>query len=359
MQHHVKRNLYLFSAVFIVFFVIVRLSLPLLAKSYINKKLSGLDGYSGEVEDVDLGVIRGRMGLNHLVIYKDSLSHETPIFAAKLIDMNIKWLALLRGGLVADVLVDEPKIQLIAESTQEIKKEQQDLKKDIGKAKPAVQMFADMFPIRVDSLIIHNGLISFKKLDPSPDINLFMSDIELEAHNLTNSKKLSDTMVANAKMTGLAMGKGKFNMELAIDPLARPLTFDVRSKLMYLPAETLNPVTKEYGKFDFERGSVSLIVEANVRKGEVDGYVKPLTHDLKISGPGDKKRDKDNWLRRFWEKLVGAAKEVVENQPLEQSGTRIPINGTLENGDADIWTAVVELLRNAYVKALLPEYEGT
>jgi hypothetical protein len=68
----------------------------------------------------------------------------------------------------------------------------------------------------------------------------------------------------------------------------------------------------------------------------------------------DLEDEEDGPLKLMWEALVAGVSEILENQPKEQVATRIPIEGSIEGPDADIWPTVGNLLRNAFLEALRP-----
>ncbi len=342
-----------------------RVAAPYLMKYQINKTLAELpDGYSGHVDDVDLMLWRGGMALDGLEVYKASISKKVPLFAAKRLETSILWRSLLQGGIVGRALLVEPALEIVATSDADAVKEAKGAKEDAEKAtegalKPGspVGDMIRLVPMRIDRFEARDGTMRFRKSDAKPPVDLHMDQVQMVMTNLTNSERLSDSLVARLEMTARAQDSGDFSLTLALNPLANPIDFDLRSKLMHLSAKSTNSFTKEYGKFDFEKGTMDLIVDVDVRNGYMKGYVKPLLHGIEISSEADSTRDKDNIFRRAWEAIVGAAEDVVENRGKVQSGTRIPIKGKLDAPGTDVFSAASAVLRNAYVRALTPSFE--
>jgi hypothetical protein len=48
---------------------------------------------------------------------------------------------------------------------------------------------------------------------------------------------------------------------------------------------------------------------------------------------------------------------VFKNQPHDRLATKIPISGNFEKTDVDLWTSIGGVLRNAFVRALLPNVD--
>jgi hypothetical protein len=86
-----------------------------------------------------------------------------------------------------------------------------------------------------------------------------------------------------------------------------------------------------------------------------EGYVKPLIRNLEVAGDDE---NEDAPIRMIWENLVGAAAELLENQPTDQTGARVAIAGSFENPEVSIPSAVSSVLQNAILEALEPRLEG-
>ncbi|MGH7952790.1 MAG: hypothetical protein ACREFE_12860, partial [Limisphaerales bacterium] len=69
------------------------------------------------------------------------------------------------------------------------------------------------------------------------------------------------------------------------------------------------------------------------------------------------RREQKNALEIFWEAIVGTLTTAFKNQPHNQLATKIPITGTFQATDVHIWPTVGTLLRNAFVRALVPKLD--
>src|SRR5688572_18786596 len=128
-------------------------------------------------------------------------------------------------------------------------------------------------------------------------------------------------------------------------------------RLLGLDVTRVNDLAVSYGKFDFERGWFDLVIEADAKEGQLEGYVKPLFRDLKIFSLREDIKD-ENVLQVFWQALVGAATSLLKNQPRDQFGTMIPFSGDLSGAtNADILATLGNIFRNAFVRAYLPRLE--
>src|SRR6185436_4408986 len=91
-------------------------------------------------------------------------------------------------------------------------------------------------------------------------------------------------------------------------------------------------------------------------KGKFVGYVKPVIKDLDVVGHEDRN---DNLFRKMWEVMVGAAGVVLRNQKEGQIAAKVPIEGTFKDQTiTHTWYAIVDLLRNAFIQALIPSIDN-
>ena len=118
---------------------------------------------------------------------------------------------------------------------------------------------------------------------------------------------------------------------------------------------SINDLLRAYGKFDVAQGTFSVYSEVKVRNGRIDGYIKPLFKDIKVYDP--KQDEKKPVLKKLYEKVVGGVAHVLENHPREQVATVADLSGPVSKPSTSTWEIVVNLVSNAFVKAILPGFE--
>jgi hypothetical protein len=116
----------------------------------------------------------------------------------------------------------------------------------------------------------------------------------------------------------------------------------------------LNEFFQAYAKIDVNKGNFGLYTEVAAKEGKFKGYVKPLIKNLDVLGKED--RD-DNIFRKTWEGIAGAAGEIFENQSEDQVATKIPFEGSLKNPDTNTWEALIQILQNAFIRAIQPSID--
>jgi hypothetical protein len=55
--------------------------------------------------------------------------------------------------------------------------------------------------------------------------------------------------------------------------------------------------------------------------------------------------------------LIDTAGHVLKNRETQKVATQVSINGSLKNANVSTWDAFVEIVRNAFVKAILPGFD--
>jgi hypothetical protein len=141
---------------------------------------------------------------------------------------------------------------------------------------------------------------------------------------------------------------------MKFNPLADNPTFDMNADLKNTNLVLLNEFFQAYAKVDVNKGKFGMYTEVAAKEGQFTGYVKPVIKDLDVLGKED--RD-DNIFRKMWEAITGFAGELFENQPKDQVATKIPFEGRLDNPQANVWETVINVLENAFIRAIQPSID--
>jgi hypothetical protein len=91
------------------------------------------------------------------------------------------------------------------------------------------------------------------------------------------------------------------------------------------------------------------------KDGKFTGYIKPIIKDLDVVGPEDRK---DNILQKIWEGAVGLVGVIFRNQKKDQVATKIPIEGDFKNPKTGVVDAIVQVVINAFIQALVPAIDN-
>jgi hypothetical protein len=336
----VRRPIQILLAI-LVLLIAFRIALPYIVLHVVNEKLAKLDGYYGHVEDVDISLLRGAYRIEGIRIVKTGGRVPVPFFRSDSIDISVEWKALLDGAIVAELVLERPQINFV--------NAQSNAGDQTGEGQDWRETVRSLVPIKVNRVEVRRGSVHFREYGARPPINLYVTNLWLRVTNLTNSEQLSDTYVARARGRGTAMHSGRVSFSARIDPYAEKPTFDLWFRMRNLRIRELNPFLDEYAGVDAERGRFSLYTELHAREGRFRGYAKPIAEGLQIFDLGG---EDEGFFTQAWEALVGLAAEIFENQGTDRLATRIPLSGRLDDPQADVWTTIGQLLKNAFIQAL-------
>lgn len=336
-----KRRIWLYV---LLTLVAIRLALPYVLLRVANERLASMPGYYGHINDLDLALIRGAYSLDSFYLDRvDTVSLDrTPFIAARTIDLSVEWGALFDGGLVGELEIDEPMLRFTRGTA-----EPEDVQEDTASLG---DLLKDFMPLRINRLTLTDGHIGYVDPGSTPPLDLKLTEVYATARNLSSvkdeEKLLPATIEADAMLYG---GPLKFNM--AMDPLSRTSLWDMDLRVEGMRLPEVNDFFQAYADFDVNQGTFSLYTEIATRDGAFKGYVKPVIKDLDVLGKEDRK---DNLLRKLWEGIVGTSGDLLTNRREDQVATKIPLEGRLDDPAVRTWVAIIDLLRNAFIRALEP-----
>ncbi len=324
--------------------ILIRIALPYVLLHLANQRLAQMEGYNGHIADLDLALYRGAYRIEQFHLEKvDRVSQEeTPFLAAELIDLSVEWKALLDGGLVGELEIARPMLRFTKD-----KAEPGDIQKDtVGLG----ELLKDFMPLRINRLELHEGRIEYADEGSKPPLELALTNVQAIAKNLSSVAEEGKLLPAKVNATAMLYG-GATTFNMALDPLSQQSLFDMDLTVEGMELPKVNDFFQAYADFDVNKGSLSLYTEMATRDGAFKGYVKPVIKDLDVLGKEDRK---DNVLRKLWEGIVGTAGDVLTNPRKDQIATKVLLEGRLNGPDVRTWTAVIQLLRNAFIRALEP-----
>lgn len=204
-------------------------------------------------------------------------------------------------------------------------------------------------PMRIERLRLTNAELGLDDRARNPRYRVFLDGVRLEATHLTLGPVPGPT---RATLDGRFMGTGKAHAEATVRG-AGDLQVDVAVEGASLPK--LNDLLRAYGKFDVASGSFAVYSQMAVRDGRVQGYVKPLFAGVNVYEPRQDARKKP--VRKLYEHLVDAAARLLRNRASASVATEVDISGPLDDPESSTWQTFVNLLSNAFVRAILPGFD--
>jgi hypothetical protein len=331
----------------VVVFILVRLALPFILKAYVNRQLDRSPEYDGQVGDIDVHLWRGAYQINDIAIFKTTGEIPVPFFAAAVLDLSVQWKELFHGGIVGEIVMRQPRLNFVTGPSADQTQTGQNTSWD--------KMLESLFPFKFNRVEITDGQVHFQNHHSSPPVDIFVDALSATATNLSNTRDLKMELPAGVTARGQTLGGGDLDLQLQMNPLATAPTFELTAQLTNVNLVALNDFLKAYGKFDVERGVFALYTSIAAKDGNYEGYFKVLFEDLDVFDW--QKERKKNALQVFWQSIVGTVTTLFKNQPKDRLAAKVPVSGSFDRTDVHVWTAVSTLLRNAFIRALVPKLD--
>jgi len=327
--------------------LIARLLLPVAVGRYVNRKLNEIHGYEGHIDGVSIHLWRGAYSIRRPRLDKVGGGVPVPFFSARKIDLALDWGRLFHGAAVGRIDFYEPRINIVEGPTEATRQEGAD-------PQSVADRVRDLFPLRIDRLTIRDGELHFRAFHGEPKVDVYLQRIDAVAHNLTNSKKVSRSLMASLVADGRAMHSGRFKVWAKIDPVARHPTFDLAVELVDLHLPELNSLFEHYLDVQVKDGTFGLFTECAAKEGEFRGYVKPIVKNLDVVKLKPEKKSVGEAIKGFFVK-IGAW--IFKNRSKQQLATRVELSGRFDQPKPDVWKAIVSFLENAFIRALPAQLE--
>lgn len=331
--------------------LVAHLALPYVIRDYLNGKLDRMGDYHGQITDVDLALWRGAYRINGLKIVKINGKVPVPLLDAPVIDLSVSWHALwYEHGVVAQVLFLRPELNFVDGGGRQ--------ESQSGAGTDWREQLEKLLPITLDELRIVDGRVRFHNYQSRPPVHLTASAVNASLYNLTNVADEKGDRVARFEGRAKLFDQAPLEVEASFDPFTRFEDFELRLRARDVELRRVNDFASAYGKFDFNRGNGTVVIEARADKGRLSGYIKPLLHDVDVFNWQQDVEEKDKSLfRSIWEALVGGSETVLKNQRRDQFATRVELSGNVHRQDISAFEAFLGILRNAFIQAFNARYE--
>ncbi len=339
-----KKKRYIFPFIILILLIAFRLYLPTLVKNYVNKVLADIPGYYGQVDDIDIALIRGAYVINGMYLNKGTAESQVPFLNFPKSDISIEWKSLFKGKIVSEIIMTSPEVIYVFE----------DQKDESGDANVDdwTKALTDLVPIDINHFEVYDGKLAFVQLSAEPNIDLQINNLQLTADNLRNVVEKERILPSPIRASGVSIGKGKVSLEGNMNLVKEIPDMDLSFSLQDAEATALNDFTRHYAGLDFDKGTFGVFSEVAIADGHLVGYIKPLLTDTKLIG------EDDGFLGVLWEGFVGFFKFILKNQGTDTLATKVPIEGDLNNVEAGIWPTVFNIFENAWIKAFTGEVDN-
>lgn len=350
--HHVRRwprRVLIAVAIVVVVLVAARVAMPYVVERQVNRRLAGIPGYTGTVDNIGIGLLRGAYEINGISIYRVEGDTRHPFFMARRIDFSLAWRELVRGKVVSDIRLEQPELTVVkapteAESQRDMDRRWQEVVKDL-------------FPIDITHLEIVDGEVRYVDRTRQPEVDVFVKEMQAVATGLRNHRGTDGKeLPATIKAEGSTLGRGRITLRIDAEPLAPRPHFQLRAQVEDVDLSSLNDALRAIANVDVSRGTFNLTAEMAGKDGGFQGYVKPFFADLDFNNLADKKK---NVFTRVWENIVAGVAWLVKNKSSDEVGTRIPFEGRFGDPRVGLWATIRNLFRHGFVEAFTPTVEGS
>jgi hypothetical protein len=205
--------------------------------------------------------------------------------------------------------------------------------------------------VEVGTLKLVDSELGFINRARDPDYRVFVTDTDLVLGGWTNRSGAGPSPL---EARGLFMGSGETVVRGLFRPDLDGPDLDLAVAIRGTKLESMNDMLRAYAKVDVVDGTFSFFSELRVADGRIDGYVKPLFQDVDVY---DREQDEEEgFFRKLWEKIAGGLAHLLENRPREEVVTVADLGGDVSNPDTSNLQVVVNLVENAFFKAILPGF---
>jgi hypothetical protein len=206
--------------------------------------------------------------------------------------------------------------------------------------------------LKLAELDIRNSRLAFNNQSSDPPYVLFIDDTNMTLTNLGNHQAQG---LSHVNLTGRFMGSGATRVYGTFVASGGGPQFATNIEIVNTDVTALNPLLRAQGKFDVAQGLFTVYAQLGVKNNHITGYVKPMFSNLKVY---DAQKDKNKGvLQQAKEVLVGAAAHVFKNRQTQKVASQVNLNGTLKSPNVSTWEAFVEVVRNAFIQAILPGFD--
>lgn len=199
---------------------------------------------------------------------------------------------------------------------------------------------------------INRSNFSFTDKTSNPNYKVFINDTGLALKNLSNHQNQGP---ADFALHGKFMGSGDTSISGDFLASQHGPAFNLKVAIQNTDLPSMNDILRAHGRFDVAAGKFSVFSEVAIKDDNIDGYVKPMFADLKVY---DYQKDKGTpVLHQAKELAIAGASHLFKNSSTKQVATDIDLKGKLTSPDTSTWQAIAQVLRNAFVEAIIPGFD--
>jgi hypothetical protein len=206
--------------------------------------------------------------------------------------------------------------------------------------------------IRADQVHLTGCTIGMVNQAARKPYRVFLADTDLRMSNFSNQFSQG---TAQVRLKAKFMGSGITTASADFRPEKGGPDLDLYVKMEETQLTAMNDLLRAYGDFDVSAGVFSLVTELHIKNDAITGYIKPFFKDMKVY---DRRKDKGRSVpHQMYEMLVGGVAKLLENRPHQEVATKADITGPVGKPETSTVQIVLQLIKNAFFKAILPSFE--
>jgi hypothetical protein len=286
-----------------------------------------LSAFDPEIRQINLQVSGGKLSSNGLLEYSPKITR---------VDVDNATIDRVDVGYVHAPSTQNAEAQRVKNAGKQIEKENN---------RPAVE-------IAVRDFDVTRSNFSYTDKTSNPNYEVFIKDTELVVKNLSNHQTQGPAQLA---LRGKFMGSGDTNVDGDFLASQQGPAFNLKVAMVNTDLPSMNDLLRAFGRFDVAAGQISVFSQVAVKDGNIDGYIKPLFANLKVY---DYQKDKGTGvLHQTKELAIAGASHLLKNRSTDKVAADVDLKGKLTSPDIDTWQALGQVVRNAFIEAIIPGFD--
>jgi Domain of Unknown Function (DUF748) len=286
-----------------------------------------LSAFDPEIRQINIAVSGGRLSSAGLLEYSPKVTR---------VDVDNATIDRVGIGYVHAPATQQAEAQRVKETGKQIKKQNN---------RPAVHISVREFDIT------HSDFL-FTDKTANPNYKLFINDTDIALKNLSNHQNQGP---ADLTLRGKFMGSGDTSVGGDFLASQQGPAFNLKLAIKNTDMPSMNDILRAFGSFDVAAGQFSVFSQLAVKDGNIDGYVKPMFANLKVY---DYQKDKSTpVLHQAKELAIAGASHLFKNRSTEKVAADVDLKGKLTSPNISTWQALAQVLRNAFIEAIIPGFD--
>lgn len=341
-RHRLRRVLGVVALAMVVVLVAARLALTPFVEHRLRESLARMHGLRGTFDHVELSVLHLSFSLHDLRVEKLSeAGKRTPYLQMKRAEIGLYWSALVRGHLVGAAELDRPKISLVSSK-------QPAENQEVGEAPQLGKKLQEIAPFRLDRFEVKEGEVLWIDARVPERPRLWLHGVAMTIENFATRAALARGEPSVLALSGTLQRTGQVSVFASADPLAKGLTFAGQARLQHLELAELGELLAATAGLTPRHGSLDMNLRFKAVDGHVTGGIRPVLKnpDVQQAKPGF-----GNALRTL---LADVAIKLLSDRVPGRNAvaTTIPIEGEIQDPQAQVWPTVLGIVRNAFISGL-------